>query len=351
MGASFRSDSATARCHRMRALALLVLALLVVTMSAAPDRAPARLSSELYLGERILQWEIGNSVFRALPERGARLMSWRIQETHGNIRNVLHWPELQSLDAFHDVHGGNPILFPFSGPSEHAGQRRRWRDPEGNIRPMPMHGIARQGQFAVTAADAWGFTALFQPDAEAQSCYPYNYRFMVTYTFGRRKLECELRLHNLDRRPLPWAAGFHPYFAIPWRSGTQRSDYEITLPHPRVAEFDPAGQFVDLPAIAFPQPLTNPLLRDRYFIRLAKNELSFGRTGTTERIQMWMDAPSQPDPDVAVVLWTKSADSPFFCIEPWMGPRNAAETKIGLRWVAPGEEQSFRIEIAVPEEP
>lgn len=339
--------TAPRRCLGVVFAVLLPMQVSVVTQ-AAQDRTPRRLLNESYLGERILTWKIGASTFRALPERGARLMDWRVEENDGTTRSVLHWPELNTLDGFYRVHGGNPILFPFAGPSMHAGERRRWRDAEGYIRPMPMHGIARQGRFEVTAADDRGFTALFKPDSEAEACYPFQYRFTVTYAFEERRLVGELRLQNLDDRPLPWSAGFHPYLAVPWRSGTQRSDYEIRLPHCRVVGFEPPGRLVNLPALDFPQPLTNPDIRGRYFLGLAENELSVGRSGTTDQVLLRIGETSPPDPDTAVLLWTQSADSPFFCVEPWMGPRNAAETSIGLRRVFPGEEQRFRIEITLP---
>jgi len=49
--------------------------------------------------------------------------------------------------------------------------------------------------------------------------------------------------------------------------------------------------------------------------------------------------------DLTVVTWTEDEKSPFYCIEPWMGPPNAPETKVGLHTVAPGQMQKFYVEI------
>ena len=39
--------------------------------------------------------------------------------------------------------------------------------------------------------------------------------------------------------------------------------------------------------------------------------------------------------------------APFYCVEPWMGPPNAPEHKVGLHYVAPGETQRFSVQVHV----
>ena len=63
-------------------------------------------------------------------------------------------------------------------------------------------------------------------------------------------------------------------------------------------------------------------------------------------------APADPDADVppadaAVVTWSESADAPYFCVEPWMGPPNAPEHKLGLHLVPPGETEIFAVSLTV----
>ena len=54
-----------------------------------------------------------------------------------------------------------------------------------------------------------------------------------------------------------------------------------------------------------------------------------------------------PPADATFVTWTESDDSPFYCVEPWMGPANAAEHKTGLHLVPPGGSESFTVSVAV----
>ena len=70
-----------------------------------------------YLGHTILKWQVGASSFLALPELGARLMNWNVTLGDGSVRDIIYWPELDSLDNIAGARGGNPILFPFGGRS------------------------------------------------------------------------------------------------------------------------------------------------------------------------------------------------------------------------------------------
>jgi galactose mutarotase-like enzyme len=148
---------------------------------------------------------------------GARLLNWNVSLPDGTIRDVIYWPELSSLDDVGRVRGGNPILFPFNARTFHQGAIHQWKDPEGRVRPMPMHGIARQGRFKVSHHHELGFTAVLEPDEAAREAYPFAYEFSVTYRFSPTRLTCELSLENHDREPIPWSAGHHFYFTVPWK--------------------------------------------------------------------------------------------------------------------------------------
>jgi len=131
----------------------------------------------------LTRWRVGNSTFLALPEKGARLMNWNLTLGDGSVRDVLHWPENADFSDFAKVRGGNPILFPFNGRCFDKGEIFFWRAADGVKRPIPIHGIARQGEFKVTWCDARGFTAQFVPAEEARAAYPFEYEFTVTYRF------------------------------------------------------------------------------------------------------------------------------------------------------------------------
>jgi galactose mutarotase-like enzyme len=300
-----------------------------------------------YLGQTLTRWRVGSSTFLALPEKGARLMNWSVVLGDGSLRDVVHWPEISSLDDFDRVRGGNPILFPFSGRCFDRGEIHFWRDAQGVRRPMPMHGIARQGEFKLVRTDPNGFAAQFIPGEEARACYPYDYEFTVTYRFEPLGFACELTLSNLGREPLPWSAGQHIYFTLPWNEGTKRGDYMIHIPAAKHLRQDPAGRLVPGPALGLRESLSNPALIDTLHTALTGRDVVFGEKGRAGDVTVRLGAAATPPPEAAVVTWTAAEDSPFYCVEPWMGPPNAPETKVGLHWVQPSETATFSASVSI----
>lgn len=300
-----------------------------------------------YQGETLTRWRVGNSTFVALPEKGARLMSWIITLGDGSMREVLHWPEDADLGDIAKVRGGNPILFPFNARCFDRGEIAFWRAADGVRRPMPMHGLARQGTFKVTRLDAHGFVAQFVQDAEARASYPFDYEFSVTYRFEPLGLSCEFALTNLGREPIPWSAGHHFYFTLPWTDGGTRNDYLIRIPATKRLKQDGTGALVAGPQLQAEESIANPALIDTLHTALRSNEVVFAEKDGAGEITVRIGTEKVPPADATVVTWTLADDSPFYCVEPWMGPPNAPEHKVGLHHVAPGETQRFAVGIGV----
>ena len=304
-----------------------------------------------HLGETLHRWRVGRSTFLACPERGARLINWNLALADGSIRDVIHWPEDATLDGIASVHGGNPILFPFSSRCVDRGTPFFWRDHAGVSRPMPMHGLARQGRFTIDRADATGFAATFQPDDTARESYPYNYEFTVIYRFTATALTCEFVLKNLDARPIPWSAGHHFYFTVPWETGRTRADYRLEVPAIRRLHVNKEGQLVPAPDAPAADSLAAPHWFDTVHLGLTSPVATLapaggGRSGAIE-ISLGLDKKRRPTPDDTFVTWSAKPDSPFFCVEPWMGPPNAAANGIQLPHVPVGRSQSFVVEVAL----
>ena len=300
-----------------------------------------------YQGHVLTRWRVGNSTFLALPQKGARLMNWNIALADGSVRDVLYWPENANLGAIAKVRGGNPILFPFVGRCFDRGEIAFWRAADGVRRPMPMHGIARQGEFKVTRLDARGFVALLVPDAEARAAYPFDYEFAVTYRFEPLGLSCEFALTNLGREPLPWCAGHHFYFTLPWSEGATRKDYTIRIPAAKRLRHDPTGALVAGPRLQSDESIANPALVETLHTALRSNETVFGEKDRAGDVTVRLGRDKIPPPDATFVTWTVADDSPFYCVEPWMGPPNAPEHELGLHHVAPRETQKFTVSISV----
>jgi galactose mutarotase-like enzyme len=276
---------------------------------------------------------------------GARLMNWNVTLGDGSIRDIIYWPEIENLDNIAGVRGGNPILFPFSGRSYDRGEIHHWRSADGQRRPMPMHGLARQGKFRTTRLDEGGFSAQFMPDESAKTAYPYDYEFIVSYRFDPLSLFVELQLTNLGSSPIPWSAGHHFYFTLPWSSGRSRKDYIFETSATKHLRRDEKGALIDGPKVNSRETLDNPALIDLIHTGLKRDVFAVTEAASQNRLLFRSGTAHTSPKDLAVVTWTMDEKSPFYCIEPWMGPPNAAETKVGLHTVAPGQMQKFYVEI------
>jgi galactose mutarotase-like enzyme len=212
---------------------------------------------------------------------------------------------------------------------------------------MPMHGIARQGTFEITRIDETGFASRLIPDAKANEAYPYEYDFEVVYRFEEKELTVELRLRNNDTVPIPWSAGHHFYFNLPWIEGTTRSDYEITIPAKKACRHAADGSLFEANLPKRKESIANPELIDRIHYDLSRPVVTCECLLDNSKIEIEMGADRKPHPEYTVVTWTESDTAPYFCIEPWMGPPNSPETKVGLHMVNPGEREAFSVTVRV----
>jgi galactose mutarotase-like enzyme len=300
-----------------------------------------------YLGQTLIRWRVGGSTFMALPERGARLMNWNLAMGDGSVRDVIHWPEVASFAEFPKARGGNPILFPFCARTFDRGELGFWRDARGVRRSMPAHGFARQGEFRAVRVDDGGFEAVLVPGDEAKACYPFAYEFRVGYRFSAFGLTCTLSLENLGDEPLPWSAGHHFYFALPWSEGSERGDYLIRIAAGERLRHDAAGKLVAGPALGTVERMDNRELIDTLHTALRNPEAVFGEKGQAGDVVVRLGSETDAPAGAAFVTWTQADDSPFYCVEPWMGLPNSPEHRRGLHLVPPGGRETFTVSVAV----
>ena len=182
-----------------------------------------------YQEHDIRRWDVGPSTFLAAPEKGALLLNWHLNMSDGSVRDIIHWPEEPSGSELNGTHGGIPILFPFAGKSYSEGHEDHWRTPNGEEKSMPMHGFAKDASFAIRSIDQSGFEVEMVQTSEMKSLYPFDYTFTIIYHFHELTLQISLVLENEGRTPIPWSAGLHPYFQIPWRKNLSLSEHSLQI--------------------------------------------------------------------------------------------------------------------------
>ena len=95
------------------------------------------------------------------------------------------------------------------------------------------------------------------------------------------------------------------------------------------------------------ESLANPELVDRIHYGLTSPRILCECPDDHSKIEIEIGTNEPLDPEYAVVTWTQSDTATFYCIEPWMGPPNSPETKIGLHTVSPGETEAFSVTVRV----
>ena len=295
-----------------------------------------------------LRWRVGASSFEACPTRGARLMRWWLDLPSGR-REVLYWPETFEAKNLAAVRGGNPILFPFMGRTYADGEKFAWKGPDGVRRPMPHHGFARDGTFELIDSGPSHFTVEHRPTAADREAYPWPHAFSVRYEFHELRLRVVMSLENRSSERLPWCPGHHFYFQLPWHAGLNRGDYRLKVParktwrHGADGKLVPYAEMKGVTEVKF----DDARLVDCLFTGLKSAEVHLGPRSGEEDIVLRIGDEPIPDEWAMVVTWTEAPESPFYCVEPWMGAPNSPTHGKGLRWVEPGALEQWTCEVAL----
>lgn len=288
---------------------------------------------------------IGASTFTISPEAGCRLMQWKLSSIQQE-RDILYWPKNVS-GPLSETRGGNPILFPFCGRSFNKGLIGFWNAGTKGIRPMPLHGFANRETFTLNEKGSNFIECTLIPSPEAHNAYPFAYRFTVRYEFEELGFSVSLSLTNDDHEAIPWCAGHHFYFNLPWHAGATRQDYQLHMEARKSAYQAPDGKLVASRERNTLHRLGDPALIDRIHWELRHNPIAFGPMSGEEDVFIHIGEQERPSSTATIVTWSESPDAPYYCIEPWMGPPNAPEHGKGLHWVNPGEQETFMVKVTL----
>lgn len=300
------------------------------------------MESVIYQNQEIRRWDVGPSTFLALPERGARLLNWHINMSDGSVRDIIHWPEQNESENFDQTHGGIPILFPFAGKCYDAGNEDHWRFGQ-NTFPMPVHGFARSSDFRIRSMDQHGFEVELEPTEEIKACYPFDFTFTVIFHFLELSLQISLVLENEGRDAIPWSAGLHPYFQVPWRKDLNLKDHQLTIDAKQVYQYQTGGIMKKIPRTKDKSTLEDPNLINQVHYELKKPTAEISLLNQEEPVRISEVGGSDNGSRLTFVTWSQD-NAPYYCIEPWMSPPNAPENKTS-RMVPPGGRDEFTVEI------
>lgn len=297
-----------------------------------------------YQNQEIRRWDVGPSTFLASPEQGALLLNWHLNMGDGSVRDVIHWPEELEAEGLKGVHGGIPILFPFAGKCYHEGQADKWSPMANSIRSMPTHGFAKDADFLIRSIDQSGFEVEMIQNENDRDSYPFDYTFTVIYHFLELSLQISLVLENEGRVPIPWSAGLHPYFQVPWRKDLALSDHQLSIPAKKVYQYQNDGNMMKkTPSNDQSYRLGMSNLINNIFYENITPQAEISLLSGEETLKVSEVGGAETGSRLTFVSWTKPS-APYFCLEPWMSPPNSPSNET-TRMVGPSARDEFTIEI------
>ncbi|CAN7593348.1 aldose 1-epimerase [Agrobacterium tumefaciens] len=178
----------------------------------------------------------GESFSAEIAYEGATLLSWRPRladgcEGENLVDGYLTPAELHSQNGVR-----NGILAPFTnripnGQYDFGGEMHHIK-PVLAHEALVFHGFARALPFALEQSfeENGAHVLIFRSEISPSDFtgYPYRLIIEVEYRFDGQAVSIDIRGVNHGDQPLPFAAGWHPYFRLPGPSSID--DLHLTLP-------------------------------------------------------------------------------------------------------------------------
>jgi galactose mutarotase-like enzyme len=230
---------------------------------------------------------------------------------------------------------GNPVLFPHVSYNVAQGKEGQY-ELNGRLYQSPQHGFARRVPWTVTAQSPDRVTLELTDSERTRPSYPFAFRHTLTYRLANGRLELDQTIENRDPAPLPFSAGFHPYFNVPLTPGGERNRCHIRIP--RATRYNPIGQAESFFAEPFPaQNLGAGVdVSGTVFLgEFAEKELALvDPAAGLESVINFAAAPAYR----FAALWSHGPGENFYCLEPWTALPNSFGRPDGeITVLPPGE--------------
>ena len=232
------------------------------------------------------------------------------------------------------IPGGWPFLFPVCARIERDGKKGDYLY-DGRVYNLPSHGFGPKKEWDVVEHANDSVTLQLKEDEETLKEYPFQFTVTLKYRVEPSRLVCEQTYHNTGGMPMPYYAGFHPYFLTPSPEVGKEETMLDYSPKRRFVYNDRLTDLVNTREVPdLPTAVTNEDINEN-LTQVGKDKET--RLILPDGLTIHMAAEGVEDPDLFpyVQLYTMP-EKPFFCIEPWMGYPNAINAVKGARWLEPG---------------
>src|SRR5690606_1648762 len=107
-----------------------------------------------------------------------------------------------------------------------------------------------------------------------------------------------------------------------------------------------SGQLIAGPKLALDESVSNSALIDTLHTKLRGNEAIVREGARGGLLGVRLGTADVPPPDATFVTWSADENTPYYCVEPWMGPPTAHAHRRMLQLVPPGETGTLTVRTA-----
>jgi galactose mutarotase-like enzyme len=264
----------------------------------------------------------GDTRVTLAPARGGMATRFSV-----GTRAVFFLDESTLVDETKNVRGGTPVLFPSPGPLASDRFERG-----GKSGAMKQHGFARSRAWSVSSSAPREAVLRLASDDATRAQYPWDFEATFRYSVSGATLRIDQRFENTGQEPMPFAAGFHPYFHV---ADAEKSRARIPTAATRAWDNVTKRNVM----LSSPIDLAQPEV-DLHLVDHGRAEASL-ELGDGARVVV-----RGSDDYRRWVIWTL-ASKDFVCLEPWTAPANALNTGDGLTILAPGATREMFVELAL----
>lgn len=263
----------------------------------------------------------GMSYIKVVPERGGIVAEYSVKG-----REIFYLNKKTLYDTHSNIRGGNPIMFPICGRLE---DDRYVLD--GREYNMQRHGFVRHLKWTVTdqGTDDGAYIVLKVTETEESLLiYPFKFELTVKYSLRNNRLFIEQEIKNTSDVPMPFYAGFHPYFLV---EDVSRMKFKIQ-----------AGRYLDLKTrevFDYFGNLDYEKEIDITFMDVESTICSIHDTQRNLKINI-----KYSDAFKFVNFWRINSGE-FVCVDPCMGMENSMNTGLDVVQLQPGASTKAFLEI------
>lgn len=280
-----------------------------------------------------------------IPERGA-FVSSLILPFQSGARETVFLHDYAWDKEINDLPGGIPFLFPICGRITRDGKDGIYLYDEKQYQ-LKIHGFSWFSKWTVANVNEHSIEVVLSANEDTLACYPFHFEIKLIYTVSNGKLTChQIYKNNEKEKPMPYYAGFHPYFLTP-EAGQGKEEVLLNFQAAKHLKYNETLTDIvgDQPLFKMPINITDPTV-DEQLCLLNKDKLATLTFPNGDILKT--NVYGIPDPDIFPYLQLYHiAKKPFFCAERWMSFANALNTVSGVRWLKPGASEEAVFEVFV----